>query len=66
MKGTLMGQEELFGSSKVQNLKRKVKELDAEIGTAVRKKDFTKAKTLTAQQSNLLKELIDLGEAAKK
>ena len=61
-----MAQEELFGASQIQDLKRKVKELDSEISRAMKKKDFVKAKSLTNQQSKLLKELLDLGEAPRK
>jgi hypothetical protein len=66
MKGTGMGQEELFGESKVKELTRKVKELDSGIAGAMKKKDFARAKSLTDQQSNLLKELVDLGETQKR
>jgi uncharacterized membrane protein (DUF106 family) len=61
-----MVQEELFGASKIQDLKRKVQELDSKIIRAMKKRDFPKAKTLTDQQSELLKELLDLGEASPK
>jgi hypothetical protein len=60
-----MSQEELFGSDKSFELRRRVKELDAAISKALRAKDFARAKQLTDQQSNALKELIDLGEALK-
>lgn len=61
-----MSQEELFGASREKELTRGVKELDSEIARAMKKKDFTRAKSLTDQQSALLKELIDLGEKQKK
>ena len=61
-----MAQEELFGASRVKDLTRKVKELDPEIAAAMKKKDFARAKSLTDQQSNLLKELVDLGEKQKR
>jgi hypothetical protein len=66
MKGVRMPQEELFGASKEKELTARVKELDSEIARAMKKKDFTKAKSLTDQQSRLLKELVDLGELRKK
>jgi uncharacterized membrane protein (DUF106 family) len=66
MKGTGMGQEELFGASKINELRRDVKELDGEITKALKKKDYAKAKSLTDRQSQMLKELLDLGEAPKK
>jgi hypothetical protein len=66
MKGEGMSQEELFGASKVKDLTRKVKELDSEIAKAMKKKDFAGAKSLTDQQSKLLKELVDLGENRKR
>jgi uncharacterized membrane protein (DUF106 family) len=61
-----MVQEELFGASRIQNLKRRVKELDSEISRAMKKKDFAGAKKLTDQQSGLLKEMLDLREAPRK
>ena len=54
-----MVQQELFGTGRIQGLKRKVKELDGAISKALKQKDFAKAKDLTDQQSKILKELLD-------
>jgi len=55
-------QEDLFESSRLQELRRRVKELDLLIARALRKSDYVRAKELTNQQSKVIQELVALGE----
>ncbi len=55
-------QEDLFESSRFQELRRRVKELDLLIARALRKSDYVRAKELTDQQSKVIQELVALGE----
>lgn len=57
-----MIQEELFEKDRIEKLRQKIKELDREIASALKNKNFAHAKTLTIQQSQLLQELMELGE----
>jgi hypothetical protein len=59
-----MAQQELFDAPSEEKAKRRVKELDAEIETALKRNDFTRARSLTDMQSELLKQLLDNGEEA--
>lgn len=56
-----MIQEELFEKDRIEKLRQKIKELDREIANALKEKNFTHAKALTMQQSQLLQELMDMG-----
>jgi hypothetical protein len=60
-----MAQQELFDGSSAEKIRRRVKELDAEIEKALKRKDFIRARSLTDQQSGLLKELLDDGEGGR-
>jgi hypothetical protein len=59
-----MAQQELFDAPSEEKAKRRVKELDAEIETALKRNDFTRARSLTDMQSELLKQWLDNGEEA--
>ena len=54
-------QEDLFGSSRVQNLQQQVKELGVSIDQALKKNNYQEAKELTAKQESLINELVTLG-----
>lgn len=54
-----MAQQELFDAPSGDRTRRRVKELDAEIETALKRGDFVRARTLTDQQSELLRRLLD-------
>jgi hypothetical protein len=60
-----MAQQELFDGSSADKIRRRVKELDAEIEKALKRKDFVRARSLTDQQSGLLRELLDSGEGSR-
>ncbi|MBN2202146.1 hypothetical protein JW777_09355 [bacterium] len=60
-----MAQQELFDAPSGEKTRRRVKELDAEIETALKRNDFARARTLTDQQSALLRELLDSDEAER-
>jgi hypothetical protein len=64
VKEAAMAQQELFDAPSGEKARRRVKELDAEIETALKRKDFTRARSLTDMQSELLKQLLDNGEEA--
>ena len=55
-------QGDLFGSSKADELRRQVRELDSSIAKALKVNDYPKAKELTKQQKKCIQELVDLGE----
>ena len=55
-------QKDLFGESKTKNLRIQVKELDRMIASAMKKKEYQKAKELTDQQSEIIQELVNLSE----
>jgi hypothetical protein len=52
-------QAELFGVSEAEDVKQRIKELDALIANALKRKLYDKAKELTEQQETLLKKLVD-------
>ena len=54
-------QEDLFESSEVQEMQRKVRELDNLIAKAMKTKHYDDAKALTAQQEELLQKLMAIG-----
>ena len=60
-----MAQQELFDAPSGDKTRRRVKELDAEIETALKRGDFVRARTLTDQQSELLRRLLDSDEAER-
>ena len=51
-------QEDLFGSSG-EDLRREVRDLDERIANALRKKDFSLARELTARQEKIIKTLVE-------
>ena len=57
-------QEDLFGLSKPQALRRRVRELDRQIALALKNADYVRAKSLNEQQEHLIKELVTLGDEA--
>jgi hypothetical protein len=65
VKESIMAQQELFDASSSEKIRHRVKELDVEIEKAMKRKDFTRARSLTDQQSGLLKELLDSGEGPR-
>ena len=60
-----MAQQELFDAPSGDKTRRRVKELDAEIETALKRGDFVRARTLTDQQSELLRRLLDSDETER-
>lgn len=55
-------QENLFESSRDQELQRRVKELDVLIARELKKNNYDRAKTLTEQQKRCIQELVEMGE----
>ncbi len=55
-------QGDLFETPQPQELRRRVRELDALISKALKKGEYDKAKDLTEQQKKLIQELVDSGE----
>lgn len=55
-------QENLFESSRDQELQRRVKELDVLIARELKKNNYDRAKTLTEQQKICIQELVEMGE----
>ncbi len=55
-------QEDLFGLSEVESLKRKIKELDRQITRALKENDYTTARKLTSQQAELLQAMVEKGD----
>lgn len=55
-------QKDLFGESKIKNLRIQIKELDRMIAHAVKMKEYQKAKELTDKQSQIIQELVILNE----
>jgi hypothetical protein len=55
-------QEDLFGYSRAEELRRRVKELDDLIATSMKKNDYSKARELTKEQEKIIQELVDLGD----
>ncbi|MBN2105131.1 hypothetical protein JW835_13915 [bacterium] len=55
-------QEDLFGLSELDTLKRQIKEMDQQISHALKANDYTEAKKLTDQQAELLQALVEKGE----
>ena len=60
-----MAQQELFDAPSGDKTRRRVKELDAEIETALKRGDFVRARTLSDQQSELLRRLLDSDETER-
>ena len=54
-------QEDLFNSSG-EDLRREVRELDERIAGALKKKDFTLARELTARQEEIIRMLVETGD----
>ena len=52
----------MFDTHEVLELRIRVKELDRAITAAMKKNDYTKAKTLTEEQEGLIQRLVALGE----
>ena len=57
-------QEDLFGGSPEQEIQKRIKELDAEIASAMKKHDYEKAKLLTTEQEKLLKKAVSMDDNA--
>lgn len=55
-------QKDLFESSRVPELRRRVRELDTLISRALKQANYDQAKELTAQQKAIIQELVELGE----
>jgi uncharacterized membrane protein (DUF106 family) len=55
-------QENLFGLTEIQALKRRIKELDQQISSALKKGDYAGAKSLTDRQAELLQKILEEGE----
>jgi len=56
-------QEDLFESSRVPELRRRVRELDTLISRALKQANYDRAKELTEQQKTIIQELVELGDA---
>lgn len=56
-------QEDLFESSRVPELRRRVRELDTLISRALKQANYERAKELTEQQKAIIQELVELGDA---
>lgn len=56
-------QEDLFESSRVPELRRRVRELDTLISRALKQANYDRAKELTEQQKAIIQELVELGDA---
>ena len=52
-------QENLFGLSEIEELKRCIKELDQQISRALKTGDYSTAKILTDQQAELLQKILN-------
>ena len=55
-------QENLFGLTEIEALKRRIKELDQQISRALKKGDYANAKNLTDRQAELLQKILEEGE----
>lgn len=55
-------QQDLFGNSEPDNIRQRIRELDKEIASAMRKQDFKGAKSKTDEQAGLIKQLVEMGE----
>jgi hypothetical protein len=55
-------QEDLFTTSKSQELRNRVKELDGLISRALKRNEYECARTLTEQQEKLIHELVVMSE----
>lgn len=56
-------QEDLFESSRVPELRRRVRELDTLILRALKQANYDRAKKLTEQQKTIIQELVELGDS---
>ncbi|MBN1783257.1 hypothetical protein JW948_19135 [bacterium] len=57
-------QESLFGTSEMEGLRHRIKDMDAQISHALKNNDYAKAKKLTDQQAELLQAMLEMGENA--
>ncbi len=55
-------QEELFGLSKMENIKQQIRDLDRLISKALKQKEYAKARDLTEKQELLLQQMVDKKE----
>jgi len=55
-------QEDLFGLSELEALKRQIKEMDQQISRALKSNNYTKAKELTERQAQLLQAMLENGD----
>lgn len=56
------GQGDLFATSRIQELRERIRELDGLITRALKSKDYAKAKAFTRDQETLIQELVEMGE----
>lgn len=55
-------QQNLFGFSEPEVMRRRVKELDREIASAMKQKHFERAKAMADEQAALIRKLVEMGE----
>ena len=55
-------QKELFGSSRIQELQERIRELDVLIAKALKHNHYDKAKVLSDEQKGIIQELVELGD----
>ena len=56
-------QKELFGSSRIQELQERIRELDISIAEALKNNRYDKAKVMSDEQKGMIQELVELGES---
>ncbi len=58
-------QQNLFGFSEPEVIRRRVKDLDREIASAMKQKQFERAKQITDEQAELIRQLVEMGEKSE-
>lgn len=58
-------QVDLFDAPKSLEIKERVRDLDRQISSALKKNEYDKAKEMTKEQEDLIQELVKMGEAQK-
>ena len=56
-------QESLFEVPRIQELRNRVRELDAAIASALKRRDYSEARELTQEQERIIQQLVDMGES---
>ena len=56
-------QESLFEVPRIQELRNRVRELDAAIASALKRRDYPEARELTQEQERIIQQLVDMGES---